>query len=114
MRAMSQLVLALLVVLAIASPGLAGVAVIEATAPLQDHSKPAIEAAFKEAIETAMREAVAMGLPWVQVRQAVVLKDMVAIRVLATDVKPPDKEPGDPGPGGEPGKERGQPRGLDL
>jgi len=114
MRAIGQLALALLLVLAVASPGLAGVAVIEATAPLQDHSKPAIEAAFKEAVKTAMRGAVAMGLPWVQVREAVVLKDRVAIRVLATDVKPPDKEPGDPGPGGEPGKERGQPRGLDL
>jgi len=113
MRAIGQLALALLLVLAVASPGLAGVAVIEATAPLQDHSKPAIEAAFKEAVKTAMRGAVAMGLPWVQVREAVVLKDMVAIRVLATDVKP-DKEPGDPGPGGEPGKESGRPRGLDL
>jgi len=114
MRALGQLALALLLVLAVASAGLARVAVIEATAPLQDHSKPAIQAAIKEAIKTAMRGAVAMGLPWVQVRDAVVLKDMVAIRVLATDAKPPDKEPGDPRSGGEPGTEGGQPRGLDL
>lgn len=66
MRTLGKFALAILLVLAVASPGLAGVAAIQATAPLQDHSEQAITMAFKAAVATAMRGAVAMGLPWVQ------------------------------------------------
>ncbi len=114
MRAFARLALAFLLVLGIASPALAGVAAIQATAPLEDHSEPAVRAAVKTAVETAVRGAVAMGLPWVQLRQAVVLEDIVVVHVLATDTKPDDGQKLEPGPGEKPDAKSDRPGGLDL
>lgn len=114
MRALTRLALALLLALGIVSPALAGVAAIHATAPLEDHSDQAVRAAVKTAVETAVRGAVAMGLPWVQLRRAVVLENMVVVQVLATDTKPADGQKLEPGPGEEPGAGSGRPGGLDL
>lgn len=53
MRVFSCLALALLLGLSVASSAVAKVATIQTTAPQQDHAKPSIEAAFKEAMQTA-------------------------------------------------------------
>ncbi len=117
MRPLSCLVLALLLVLSIASPAVARLAMIETMAPLQDHAEPSIKTAFKEALQTAMRGAVAMGLSWVKISRALVLEDMVTVQILATDTKPEGEEGGeDEGPwqGGEPGAWSGQAAGRGL
>jgi len=54
-----------------------------------------------------------MGLPWVQIRHAVVLEDAVAVQVLATDQKPNGEAP-EPDPGGAPGTGTGESGRLDL
>lgn len=113
MRRLGWLALLLLLMLSVASPALAGVATIETTAPLSDHSEQSITMAFKTAVETAVRGAVAMGLPRVQLRQAVVLEDMVAIRIRATDMEP-DAETPEPDPDETPGDGAGEPGRLDL
>jgi hypothetical protein len=74
------------------SPALARVAAIETSAPLADHSDEAIKAAITQAVVTAVRGAVAMGLPWVQVRNATVLSELVTVQILATDVEPEEEE----------------------
>ncbi len=78
-------VVAGLLVLGVASPGLARVAEIEATAPLSDHGEPSVRAALAEAVSTAVRGAVAMGLRWYKISKAIVLEDQVAVKILATD-----------------------------
>ena len=102
MRVFSCLALALLLGLSVASSAVAKVAIIQTTAPLQDHAQPSIEAAFKEAMQTAMRGALAMGCSWVTLSKALVLENMVTVQILATDTKP-DEEGGEEEPGGESG-----------
>ena len=88
MRTLTCLVAALLLVTCAVSSGLAKVATIQTTAPLQDHAEPSVKAAFKEAVEAALKGAVAMGLHWVQISKAFVLEDAVAVQLLATDTAP--------------------------
>jgi len=78
-------VAALLVVLGVASPVLARVAVIEIAAPLSDHAEQSVRAVLEEAVNTAVKGAVAMGLRWYKISKAVVLEDQVAVQILATD-----------------------------
>ena len=85
MKTISQLSGALTLVLLVASPSLARVATIETTASLTDHSPASIHAAFDEAVRTAARGAVAMGLPHLQVRRALVMDDAVIIQLFAAD-----------------------------
>jgi len=75
----------------------ARIAVIETTAPLQDRSEQSIETALTEALETALRGATAMGLPWFQIRQALVLAGMVTVQIFATDTEPEGAEQLEPG-----------------
>ncbi len=115
MRSLGYFAAALTFCLLVASPALAKVAMIETAAPIHDKSQEAVKAALKEAVSTAAKGALAMGLPWVQVRDAQVLQDAVAVQVLATDEAPAqddqangdqankDKSPGAeraPGPNG--------------
>ncbi len=112
MRPFGRLAIALLLVLSIASPGLARVAAIQTSAPLKDHSEQSINVAVMEAINTAARAAVAMGLPWVQVRGAFLLEDAVTVQILATDTEPgeeEEKEEMEPEAGGDPGTGSGPP-----
>lgn len=88
MKFIVRLAIALLLVLSVASPGLARMAVIETTAALENHSEQSVNAAFKEAAQTAVLGAVAMGFAWVQVLQAFVRGDTLAVRILATDTEP--------------------------
>ncbi len=88
MRSLSYLAAAFMLSLLVASPALAKVAMIETAAPIQDKSQESVKAALKEAVSTAAKGALAMGLPWVQVRDAQVLEDAVAVQVLATDEAP--------------------------
>jgi hypothetical protein len=67
------------------SAALAGGALIETTAPLADGSEASVKAAVVAAIETAVRGASAMGFAWVQLRDAQVSGNQVAIQILATD-----------------------------
>jgi hypothetical protein len=75
-----------------ASPGLAKVVTIEATAPLEDQSAQSVKAAIVAVVQSAAQGALAMGLSWVKVSQVLVLEDHVRVRVLATDVKPEGEE----------------------
>jgi hypothetical protein len=106
--------------LASAAPpqALAGVAMIETTAPLVERSEAAIKAAVLVAIDKAVKGAIAMGYPWVQFREAQIAGDVVAVQILATDVEPegssatPPGEPeanDDPDPDGESATEDGVP-----
>lgn len=117
MRRLCWFALMLLLVPAVASPALARMAVIETTAPLQDHAEQSIQAAFKEAVESAVRGAVAMGLTWVEISRALVLQDLVIAQILATDTKPEGEEGGEeeePWQGGKPGAWSAQPMGHGL
>ena len=76
---------ALLLVLGVASPGLARIAAIETTAPLSDHAEQSVRAALEDAVDTAVKGAVAMVLHWYKISKAVVLEDQVAVRIFATD-----------------------------
>lgn len=106
--------IALLLVLSVTSPSLARMAAIETTAPLQDHSEQSIKAAVTEAVETAVRGALAMGLPWIHLRGALVLADMVTVQILATDMEPKGEEAGEPSPNDEHDLTPSQPARFDL
>jgi hypothetical protein len=117
MRAGSCFALALLILLSVASSAVGGMAVIQTMAPLQDHAKQSIEAAFKEAMQTALKGALAMGFSWVKLSQALVLEDMVTVQILATDTRPEGGEgegEEESLPGGEPGAGSAQPAGHSL
>ena len=74
-----------LVVCSSQSAATAGGALIETTAPLADGSEESVKAAVIAALETAMRGASAMGFAWVQLRDAQVSGNQVAVQILATD-----------------------------
>jgi hypothetical protein len=88
MRSLGYLAGALMMVMLLASSTLARVAMIETAAPIKNHTEDAVKAAIQEAVDTAAKGAVAMGLPWVQLRDAEVLEDTIAIQVVATDEAP--------------------------
>jgi hypothetical protein len=105
MKAVSQLVLTLGLLLLAESPSLARVAIIETTAPLADHSAASIHSAFAEAVQAAERGAAAMGLSAVYVNHAAVVEDTLVIELFATDVdaeralREPQAEPNAVDPG---------------
>ena len=103
MRSLGYLAAVLALTLFGTSPALAKMAMIETAAPIKDQSEDSVKAALKEAVDSAAKGAIAMGLPWVQIQDARVLEDAVAIQVLATDQAPQQAEkkgqPGTPGPG---------------
>ncbi len=108
MNPLSRFVIGLMLVVSLTSQGLAQVAVIQTSAPLTDHSEESIAMAFEHAVRAALRSAVAMGLPWVQLRLALVGEDRLTVEVLAMEGEPDDDsregEEGDsdgkPTPGG--------------
>lgn len=114
MRPLAYLAAALLLVLWVASPGLARVATIETTAPLQDHAELSVKAAIQEAVDAAVKGAVAMGLHWVQISKAFVFEDAVAVRILATDTAPEAGMEEAPDTNADPGVGSDQPSGSDL
>ena len=81
-----------------APPAVAGGALIETTAPLADRSEASVKAAVIAAIDKAVRGAAAMGFAWVQLRDAQVAGNEVAIQILATDEKPGEAAEIDPPP----------------
>ena len=85
MRAFSRFAAALLLVLGSAAPALAGMAMIETAAPLNEHSNEGVKTAVVTAVQTAVRGAQAMGLPRVALNGVRVLPGMVVVRILATD-----------------------------
>jgi hypothetical protein len=102
MRRLTSLCLASALVIAVALPVAAKMAAIETTAPLRDHEEQSVKTALREAVRSAVTGALAMGLPWVQLRRVVVLDNAVTVQVLATDTDPKG-ETGDevPAPDGE-------------
>jgi hypothetical protein len=85
MTTLIRVAVAIVVALAMASPAFARMAAIQTAVPLEDQSQSSIETAAKQAVETAVKGAVAMGLPQVQLRRAVVVQNMVVIQIVATD-----------------------------
>ncbi len=85
MNLLGRLAIVLALLLAVTSPVLAQLAVIQTSAPLADHSEQSIETAFEQAIRAALQAAVAAGLPWVQLRLALVREDRVTVEVLAME-----------------------------
>ncbi len=112
MRALGYFVAAFTLVLVLTAPALARVAMIETAAPIKDKSEDSVKAALKEAVDTAAKGAVAMGLPWVQLRDAQVLEDAVAIQVVATDQAPEQTTKSHDN--GTPGASQGPDSGKDL
>jgi hypothetical protein len=110
MRRFRWLALALLLIVVPAAPSAATVATIVMTAPLEDHDEQSVTAALRAAVQAAVAGAAAMGLPWVQISQALVLDDAVAVQIVATDedLEPdtgedaPDPESGADADGREP------------
>ncbi len=96
-------VLAVVLVLAFATPCPAQVAVIEATAPLPDRSEGSIMTAIAAAVAAAAEQALALGLPWAAISQARVLEDRVTVEILATDTDPAAEGEMERAPGGTPG-----------
>jgi hypothetical protein len=88
MRRLISLCLASVLVIATALPVAAKMATIQTIAPLRDHEEQSVKNALREAVRSAVTSALAMGLPWVRLRRAVVLQDAVAVQVLATDTDP--------------------------
>ncbi len=88
MHRLISLSLASFLIIATATPSAARMASIQTTAPLRDHEEQSVKSAVKEAVKSALTGAMAMGLPWVQIRRAVVLEDAVAVQILATDTDP--------------------------
>jgi hypothetical protein len=76
---------ALLFVLGLSSPALATMAAIETRTPLSDHSEQGIRSAIEGAVKASAKAAAAMGLPRLALDKALVLKDSIIVRVLATD-----------------------------
>jgi hypothetical protein len=94
LKTVSRLIMAVGLVVLVASPSWARMATIETTAPLGDHSAASIKAAVIEAVRTALRAAMAMGLSRVHTSHALVLQDAVVIQLLAADADeaaPPDE-----------------------
>ncbi len=58
---------------------------IEVTEPMPDYSEGSIEGAFKKAVEISVEGAAAMGLSWVRLDEAKILKRRVMVRMIATD-----------------------------
>jgi hypothetical protein len=102
MRPFRWLTLALLLIGVPAVPSDATVATIATTAPLEDHEEQSVTAALRAAFKAAVAGAAAMGLPWVQIRQALVLDDAVAVQIVATD-EDPGLNTGEATPGPESG-----------
>lgn len=97
MQTLRWLAITLLLVLALASPGLAMMVTIEAASPLPDDSKQSVRLAVEEATETAVQAAVAMGLLWIH--RALVLPGMVIVQILASVEDFEEEGERDPGPG---------------
>ena len=125
MRSIAGLVLALVMVVLLGSPAMARVAAIQTTAALRDHSEESITEALQKAFDDALRGAAAMGLPQVQIDDAVILpeRNSVAVRILAADSEgelDAEEESGGqeevvaPQPGGEAGERPGQTAHLTL
>ena len=62
-----------------------GMAVIETTAQLSEHSNEGVKMAVLTAVETAARGAKAMGFTQITVKGVRVLSQMVVVQVVATD-----------------------------
>src|SRR5215475_10725609 len=62
-----------------------GMAVIETTAQLSEHSNEGVKTAVLTAVETAARGAKAMGFTQITVKGVRVLSQMVVVQVVATD-----------------------------
>ena len=105
MKTLGRLVIAMALVVALAAPSAAGMAVIEITAPLSEHSNEGVKAAVKAAVENAVKGATTMGLSRFAVKGVHVLPQMVIVQILATDAESEpaleQPKPGDPQPGGE-------------
>ena len=84
------------------APTHAGEALIEATAPLADHSRESIEAAVTAAIDKAVRGASAMGFAWCELRDAQLAGNWVIVQILATDEDPDQADAIDLGEEGDP------------
>jgi hypothetical protein len=101
MRTRSMLALALALTVAAPAVAWARTAVIELAAPVQDQSHDAIRTALHDAVEQATRGAAAMGLPYVDLRDAEMVGDAVAIQLLASD-SPLDSDRADNGSSADP------------
>jgi hypothetical protein len=87
METAKHLAAALAFLFAAASPCLAGVAVIETTAPLTEQSNEGIKMAVVAAVQSAVKGATAMGLPHFAVKGVRVFPQVVIVQIWATDAE---------------------------
>src|SRR5215813_14389210 len=71
-----------------------GVAIIETSAQLSEHSNEGVKTAVLTAVETAARGAKAMGFTQITIKGVRVLPQMVVVQVVASDASS-GVEPGD-------------------
>ncbi len=90
----ATLVLAVALAAAVPAAAAARTAVIELAAPVQDQSNDSIREAVQNAVEQATQGAAAMGLPYVDLQDAEMVGDTVAIQLLASDTPPTDSHGG--------------------
>jgi len=83
----------LLLTLAAPTAAPARVTRIESTAPLPDHSDQTIGRAVRAAVDRCVRDATAMGLLWIWLEDALVLRDRVIVKMVATDEVEEDQAP---------------------
>lgn len=83
------------------SSALAGVALIQTTAPLADGTEASVKAAIAAAVSKAVRGAAAMGFAWFELRDAQLSGDEVAVQILASDEDPGQEDEIGPGEGPE-------------
>lgn len=83
--AATRWILVMMLILGSASPGQAAMAAIETMTALEDESDEAVKNAVERAVKAAVRGAVAMGLPWVELRGARVLPGLVAVQIVARE-----------------------------
>jgi hypothetical protein len=106
MGTVKRLAAGLLLVLAAATPSLAGVAVIETTAPLREPTNHGVKAAVMAAVQNAAKGAEAMGLTHFTVKGVRVLPEAVVVQIWATDaeIRQPDGDRPDAGRPDQPGR----------
>jgi hypothetical protein len=106
MSTIKGLAAGLLLVLAAATPSLAGVAVIETTAPLPEPSNDGVKAAVMAAVQNAAKGAEAMGLTHFTVKGVRVLPEAVIVQIWATDaeIRKPDGDRPDAARPDQPGR----------
>jgi hypothetical protein len=82
----------MLAALASAPPAAARTVTIEMSAALPDYSDRSIDQALKRAVDDCVRRATTMGLSWIWLQDAAIVRDSVVVQMVATDDDAEDED----------------------